>query len=76
MAVSAETIAAIAAEMSGADLKPLSDEERAERNLQHEVWLAECHESDRQQQAEYEQRQAEAEREARQQAAMLDPNGN
>lgn len=72
--VSAETLAAITAEISGTGLKPLSDEERQKRQIEHEFFLAECYERDRQQRLEYERRQAEAaeaERaEAKRQAAI------
>ena len=61
----ADTVAAVVAEISGNELKPLSDEEREWRRLEHEQFLAQSRERDRQQWLAYQQRQAEAAEAAR-----------
>jgi hypothetical protein len=63
--VSAATLDSVVAEMSGSGLEPLTDEQLAERNFQHELWLMESRARDEQQRLEYEQKRlaaAEAER--------------
>jgi hypothetical protein len=69
-----EVIDAVVAEMSGGGLKPLSDEEKEIRRLEHEAFLFECRQRDEQQRLEREpqraEAEAEAERQARQQATV------
>jgi hypothetical protein len=52
-------IAEIATEMSGL-IPQVKDDEREARRVEHEAWLAECRERDRQQRLEYKRRRAEA----------------
>jgi hypothetical protein len=72
--VSADALAEIVGEMSGGSIKPLSDEERERRRLEHEQFMAESRGRYRQQRLVSDRIQAEAaaeqEREAKRQAAI------
>jgi hypothetical protein len=68
--VSAETIAAITAEMSGSGLPPLSDEEREQRQIEHWRFLEQCRERDEEQRAAYRAKLAEAEALAKREATI------
>jgi hypothetical protein len=56
--VSDDVIRAVAAEMSGHGLRPLSDEEREQRRIENELWRWECQQREEQRRFEYEQQQA------------------
>jgi hypothetical protein len=61
---------------SHGQLPPLSDEERHERWLNNQLYLAECREREEQRASEYRQQQAEAESIARQEAALEQAEAN
>jgi hypothetical protein len=68
--VSDDVIRAISAEMSDGKLKPLTDAEKMERQIQREIWHEEQEWLSEQRHRERERQQAEAEAVARQEAAI------